>query len=659
MQWVKKVAQARSNPSAGNHAVQVSIYIERLNFVYSLILFYLKLKGRYRSGDIEACYGERPNRKFVSHLLRFLLMILGFRLTVLGVGDSVPNYPHVHTRALELTAELTKALIPAFRRDIYYQRLQALLEDADSASSYVCKHVARYTLFPVIREVLVWRQSHLNRNLKPRMQAIMPLSCPIEWRPAMKKHLLGDEIEIVPVQLCLLINFTFKIGLLARFSLALTKRAIANGVGCTKIGGDKTYRMMCEFTDPRALGGRAQNIDYLVNGYQLRPEDVLFYVTPYQERDYFAKIGEIGRKENIVNTLKSRGYGVIYLSELQLPRATFWRLIRFILRLPLKLFHSSGGEYPVGSALFAGFNEYLQFAPLFHQVSADVHISFVTPQGWTSWRSNNGLLTALCRRNGILSASYQNRAFHSHSYEFLFEALDLFLMWGPAWKEFHDPYLMFIKHIEYIGDIYVDDLHGVIAASREGGKTPGNFHQTSIGVITGDIGAPHTIGYNLRLLKTACHIALKHPQVNLLIKPKDPEHWKVFLRDKELLEFTQTLGDRLVMLGDKRHSIERIVILSDMLLVIGFTTPGIDALLSGKRVVYYDETKCADSVYGRIPKLLARDVEDLESLADDAISNTTDYHRIYSEQLDELDPYRDGCASQRIYSLLYNQDERF
>ncbi|MFC2025036.1 hypothetical protein ACFLTG_01290 [Chloroflexota bacterium] len=635
-----------------NQVVKVSFYVTRVNYINSLILIYQKLKGGYKSGNIEVCYyASNHNGRLISRLPMFLLRIFRFRLTLLAEGDDVPDYPYVYTRAMEVTAELTRALLPVFRKDVYYQRLQTLLEDPDSATSYICKYIARYNLFPIVREILIWHQTGLNRDPQPRMLFVMPLIWPTGWHQTIREYLLGDKIESTSVQFSPLITFSFKIMLVIRLALAVMKRTLANGVGSTRIGGGKPYRLIREFTDPRALSGHARDNDYLVNSGQLLPEEILFYITPYQN----SYLVQSGIKEQVLSTLESKGYKVVYLSQLQLPKVLLWRLLKFILGSSLKLFGSVGGGLLVGNVLISGFREYLEFAPFFNQVAARVHLSFTHHQGRGGWRSNNGLLTALCRQNGILSATYQTRAYWCHGYEFPFEALDLCLMWGPAWKQFLEPYLMYIKRIEYIGDIFVDDLVSDFNPADRPEELSG-YAGINIGLLTGDLGHMHTLGYNIRMLTSACRTAIEHPEVRLIVKTKDPEHWDIFMKDKQLFSYAQDLGDRLEVMRDLRSYTEKVVLSSDLLLVIGFTTPGIDALLFGKRVIYYDETRCADDLYGQVPKLVAKSPAELEQLTCEALSGIENYHQAYSHQLDELDPYRDGEAGQRIFSLLFRPD---
>jgi len=663
MQQARRIAYARSDPTKGSRAVRVSLYLPELNLVYSLVLICLCLRKAFRPAETEVCYGHRPrkDRKFSSYmklasnlLIRFVFMIIKFKLTPLGEGDSIPNYPYVHARSIEIPAEIIKALLPSLMKDIYYQCLKLLLKDSDSASAYVCKQMGHYTFFPVVRQTLVWRQFQLDRDLRPRMLFIMPLSWPTEWRPVIREHLLGDDIEIINVRILSITGLGFKSWLLLRLTLALVKQVVSNGIGHNTIGDGKEYRLIREFMDPDALGGRAQDNDYLIRHDQLRSDELLFYVTPYQEQILH---GRSHNKEQVRKVLTSKGFDVIFFSDLRLTGTSLVQIMRFITLSSIKLLWSIHGWYPIGNILISGFQDYIQFAPFFHQVSAQVHLSFSHHQGWTFFRKNNGILAALCRQRGIVNASYQARAYWSHGYEFPFEALDLFMLWGPAWQKFLEPYLMHVKRIEYIGDIFVDDLSIAIGTPSKHKIQFDAQRQINIGLLTGDVANAFTIGYNLRFLNAACRIANKYEKVKLLVKPKVPMYWDMFLKDEEFVRHSQVLGDRLVPVLDERHHIERIVESSDILLCIGYTTPGMDALLYGKRVIFYDETGCGDDLYGSVPKLLTKSTEEMEFLVDEALSTPQNYHQIYSRELDKLDPYRDGCASKRIYSLLFEKNE--
>ena len=132
----------------------------------------------------------------------------------------------------------------------------------------------------------------------------------------------------------------------------------------------------------------------------------------------------------------------------------------------------------------------------------------------------------------------------------------------------------------------------------------------------------------------------------LFLKAKDPEHVPLILSDKEISSLLDYYDLELIPKVRVRHDIETVIEESDIFLSIGFTTPGLDALLLGKPSAYF--TPYNDFNYNAIfnnNTLVLHNVSEIKSFL--KYGNVVDQNI-----LDGLDPFRDGKASLRLASFV-------
>jgi hypothetical protein len=90
-------------------------------------------------------------------------------------------------------------------------------------------------------------------------------------------------------------------------------------------------------------------------------------------------------------------------------------------------------------------------------------------------------------------------------------------------------------------------------------------------------------------------------------------------------------------------------------IAIGFTSPGAEAALLGKRVIYYSELKTGGEAFRHLPDFIAHNGDELSRLFETAVNDYQDYARLNSAKLDSLDPFRDGRARSRITEMLVEE----
>ena len=108
------------------------------------------------------------------------------------------------------------------------------------------------------------------------------------------------------------------------------------------------------------------------------------------------------------------------------------------------------------------------------------------------------------------------------------------------------------------------------------------------------------------------------------------------------------------LLRKSRCDYTDILVSSDIVISIGYTTPGVEALLLGKRSIYYEELGCGGQAFRHLPDFIAGNADELACLFDKALRDYANYADVNSKGIDGLDPYRDGKALKRMLRVLVN-----
>ena len=88
-----------------------------------------------------------------------------------------------------------------------------------------------------------------------------------------------------------------------------------------------------------------------------------------------------------------------------------------------------------------------------------------------------------------------------------------------------------------------------------------------------------------------------------------------------------------------------------------FTTPGNDALLLGRRVIFYREGWDGGVAFDGFPDLVATSPAELMRTFDQAMTDFHDYSVQHRDLLLELDPFRDGKVRDRILDVLTRRQD--
>jgi hypothetical protein len=137
-----------------------------------------------------------------------------------------------------------------------------------------------------------------------------------------------------------------------------------------------------------------------------------------------------------------------------------------------------------------------------------------------------------------------------------------------------------------------------------------------------------------------------------VIKSKEPKYTEIVMSDREFKELYLQAQNNFKFSDRVRHEYSDLLSSSDIVIAMGFTTPGAEGLLLSKRVIYYNELKYGGQAYNKIPDLIARNNDELSTLFEKSLYDYNKYADVISDSLNGLDPFRDAQALRRISKII-------
>jgi hypothetical protein len=162
----------------------------------------------------------------------------------------------------------------------------------------------------------------------------------------------------------------------------------------------------------------------------------------------------------------------------------------------------------------------------------------------------------------------------------------------------------------------------------------------------------------LNLVLTSVALAKKHRQCSFQVKCKDIEDVDSLQQDPALASHWAEAPDNFHFLRLPRYVCSQVIDESDIVIAAAWTTPGSDALLLGKRVIFYNEVGEGGAAFAGLPDLVAESPEELIRLFRIAIRDYRHYQVRHENILRQLDPYCDGCARERCVDELLRISQR-
>ncbi|MFH2011569.1 MAG: hypothetical protein ABIJ37_02505 [Pseudomonadota bacterium] len=613
----------------------VGLLIVSWSFKNSNTFFYYDIFPRYLRGIVKI-FGISP--KSIEAVLSWFA---GITLIQVKQGDDVAGYSDFHIGAQEWVSVISEELIPLIENDHWFSILEKLL-GKEPALSYAVKQIADCKIF---KQLVASISCCASIGYSARCVAVWDCRWPEEWLDVIKRNALHARFDFFkwPNWCRTARNVFFVLSLIPkiiRVGLGIFKRGIS-----WKINDKKHYKIITEFIDPRRLNNTCYDPDCWVDGKSIHKEDIFFFITNEQKRI----LEGIGYKiTKTLSDVRHKGYEIQLLDTLSYPPVILQEYILHAFKIMGKAFTTNNTV--VADVMIKALKEYLNFYPLFYRYSADNFIYLTFPNGHSSLRHNSGIITGLCRKNGIRSVGCQTRAVHSKNYEYVFDSFDLHFAWGRVWYGMMGTTTRFIRQCTITGCIYLDYL---MQEDRKMQNASGS-DRIQVCIFPGDISPRHhySLGYALSFIINCARLAVDNPDIDFVIKNKEPEYTDIMLASEAFMEIYRQTKGNLRFEDRLRHEYIDLLCTSDIIIAIGFTTPGFEALMFKKRVIYYNELKYGGQAYSEIPDLIAGNYDELAVLFKNAVNDYEIYAENIAGVLKGLDPFRDGRALERINCIL-------
>ncbi len=566
-------------------------------------------------------------------------------------GDYIQEYPYLHLHAMETVTKITEQFACEEEGKILSSSLEKLIGSKPSMA-YIRKYISYYQLHEYVPSILACYHSLPSRG------NYIVIGNP-EW-PASLNNIIQRCLEPVKFEFIkprcryffikvirsLGLRITVCLGLIASTLFYVFKR----GITVTTIS-KKCFKLIAEFYDPKRLNKTPYDADYWIDNANVKSENILFFLTNKQMKRLL-KEGYI--LEDIVKLFKDKGYNLAILDKLSYTLPVLKELTILLVQLiAANLFRVSSPLIMCRISLKA-WTEYMEYVTLFLHYSSKDLIYLTVPNGIGATRFDDAIMTGLCRKYSIRSVDCQTRGIYSGMFDVYFNCCDLYLSWGPAWHKMLPGRMRFVERVVEVGNIYLDSLLPLhkknirkVTSSRRG-------KHFKIIIFNTDMSHDHhcSTRYNMNMLINCAKLAKAYPEHKFVVKVKVPKDVDKIMANKEFYQLYSTVKSNFIFAKPLKHEYAHLIASSDIIIAIGFTTPGSEGLLLGKRSIYYSELKCGGQPYNSIPNLIAKNEEELKKLFDMAINDYKDYPNMISDSLDALDPFRDGHSLDRIHKTL-------
>ncbi|MBI1868043.1 MAG: hypothetical protein HYS06_07095 [Methylocystis sp.] len=273
-------------------------------------------------------------------------------------------------------------------------------------------------------------------------------------------------------------------------------------------------------------------------------------------------------------------------------------------------------------------------------------VSLHTPfgNGRCEWAKDSGVVTAAARAQGVLSLGYQTRCVSLKSHEELFESYDIWCAWGEIWAEIARKY-GFLANTCIIGDVNLAEYDNINETK---------YHDVTVDAIN-IVVFPFVVWvpveyyiceYCLSMMDAVLTAAGRlHRETGkryrVSIKAKDREDIAVFTSHQALNAAALREGVPMACLSAERHEVADAVATAHIVVAIGFTTPGMDAILFGKPAYYFTAIEQLHPAFEPLPSFVVHDAEELYQAMRDRTAAP-------AQTLNRFDPFRDGKAMIRL-----------
>lgn len=623
-------------------SIRILFYI-RLNKANSNCIIYYELMPKYIRGFIKLFNISEAK------ILSFFRIIFRYKIKRIQHGDSIKDYNIIRRNIYVKITDICGNFISQFKNDHLFNSLEKLIHKS--------------VVIPTAIKFLSHKQLHIHLlSAKLCLDSINQRSDKYSniimynnyyWSDELLNIIKNDKYfsNIEFKKLPNIFDFTNKIKNISNLFTVQLKYILKRGIVFSKIH-KKSFKIAIEIFDLKMLGGSCNDTDFFIDNKNFTHSSAIFYIT----EKHRSTLRNNGYSSNEISKIaKSKGFNITELNKLPVPFESFLDI--FIWNLGIFIHFFTNKNSLLFNLLPDILDEHIDYGTLFQHFDIENHIHFINPNGRASVLLNSGIITGLCREYDVVSCGIQNRLIHSREYEFCFDSYDKFFAWGKSWVEFLGSTLCFIKKIIIVGSFNLSK-EDFISSSRIRNKKRNdvnNKNRYNVLIFPCDIdlkpsvysGGFYPISYNINFINACLALSKKYPEIDFNLKLKDITHIDIYKNTDEFKNLKLSNYPNFNILDRPRMKFMDLLLESELVISIGFTTPGIDAILLSKKSIYFNQLEGAGNLFKNIPEFVAENESELILFFDKLINN-----KHQAANIDLLDPYQDGKAIERIISNL-------
>ena len=573
-------------------------------------------------------------------LTRLFSICAGVRVARVAQPDVQRGSPRTNLRAMKQVTIILESLRSKIQESGWLAVLSDLL-GATPALAYYHRSFPCQQIWPAVIAGVICKDL-----VKPEQRIILVLGAdwPECWRNIVERDLACFGLSIFPwpawyAKITALLTNMYWLG---RVIFSTVSASVSHGWP-RRMHLRQRVAAVIEFIEYSRLHGRPVDTNYFEDGLRLKRSDIIYFVTRAQEK-FLARNGQnVGE---MLARAEADGFRIVRQKKLRYS----WATLRFAARVSAHLVRRSPhlGPACLAATFWCGWTDFLSHVPLFDSYQPRNYLHTMAPNGSTGLRLDSAIVTGLCRRFGSRSVGYQNRCIYDSVYEDCFDCYDIYLAWGERWRDVLGRGNEFVEKTICVG---CQNNDGIVPHAPDA-----STERRIVSIFSSDFGSTlYPKSTTINLLTTCIRLARRYPDWRFQVKMKDSEMVDLLLADEEFRKLCAEVQTNFSFLRLARHDCADTICESDIIIGAAWTTPASDALILGKRIIYYDEFDAGGLAFSRLPHMIARSSEELELLFDFATKDYQDYAIRHKSLLDDLDPFRDGKARDRILDVLLDQ----
>lgn len=575
-------------------------------YVYKLTLWHLfHLRTLFRYDTVYVTYVSRWYR-VVSRVVTWIdttflsplhILVPRYRFAVVPAGKDVPDFPSIEVEARERVTDILWEDPPS--RPVEHMASRFTHQGAES---FAIKSVAYYGgLFRYIQDVAKLK---MERGGVDYLQQPHFVDRDLGFEESTRVRTDGRWLSIFLSYYRLKRVIGLAVRHLSRIGFSRPPRP------------DETdYVLASEVGNVEHVQGSAGQADYLLESDRLDVDDVLFYRTSHP------LVTSVDNDEELAEfRTGERQYVDLRAEPISIRR--YVELLTYVL-------DGTYGSTAEIATVARSVPVAIEFGALFSRFDVDHNVSLTFSNDMRKVRLDSGLITGVAEERGVHNIDYQTRPYYFNSFEHLCNRHHTLYLWSEDWIT--DPkYFRYVDRDVAVGNVFTED--------EPHDETESNL----VSVFSTDVNVDgrNTLAYNVNFVTTCIELAETHPDYEFVLKPKFQRHTDQLVSN--LPEFPENFS-----IEEGLYDTEELVARSDIVLAIGFTSPGIDAIMREKDTIIYSELGDVPDPLGSA-RVVCESQEDVIALFDEYANGT----HIDSEFVDRLDPYRDGNAYERIVADL-------